>query len=301
MFLKKHVENISLILYNRFMSKREYKDTVFVDLFFHCEDAIENFASLLEALCTFLKLDFHFTLCDLKPISLENSLYNERRTDVLYDVGKRLLVFVEHQSTVNPNMPLRFLEYFVEVLKKFPYERTKYGSTPLEMRDVIFINLYNGKEKTDDVYISYLSDLIKTKVIKDIALELKVFNININSPRNSHLLKLCLILKDYVLFVAEAEKHLAIDRKNGLDIAIDNCIKSGILDEYLKENRRGVMGLFLGEYDQNVALEVAREESYDRGRLEGYKNTAKNLLTMGLPIEDIAKATGLSEVEIAKL
>ena len=81
------------------------------------------------------------------------------------------------------------------------------------------------------------------------------------------------------------------------------------------------MGLFLGEYDQNVALEVAREESYDRGvlegeargilkgeakgmlrgRLEGYKNTAKNLLSMGLPIDDITKATGLPKKEIERL
>jgi len=80
-----------------------------------------------------------------------------------------------------------------------------------------------------------------------------------------------------------------------------------------KENRSGIMGLFFGEYDQNTALEVAREESYDRGRLEGklegklegrqegYKNTAKNLLSMGLPIKDIAKATGLSQGEIEKL
>ena len=287
------------------MRKREYKDTVFVDLFFHCEDAIKNFASLLKALCAFLKLEFRFELCELTPISLENSLYSGRRTDVLYDVGNKLLVFIEHQSTINPNMPLRFLEYFIEVLKKFPYERTKYGSTPLEIRDVIFINLYNGKEKTDNVYISYFSDLIKNRLIKDFSIEVKVFNININHPHNKELLDMCLILKDYVLFVLEAEKHLLLDRKTGLDIAIDYCIKNGILAEYLEENRRGVMGLFLGEYDQNIALEVAREESYDKGRLEGrlegMKSTAKNFLSLGVPIEKVAKATGLSKKEIEGL
>ena len=74
---------------------------------------------------------------------------------------------------------------------------------------------------------------------------------------------------------------------------------------YLRENRSGVMGLFLGEYDQNKLVETAKEESYNRGKLEGklegYKNTAKNLLVMGLPIEAIAKATGLSTYEIQKL
>ena len=83
--------------------------------------------------------------------------------------------------------------------------------------------------------------------------------------------------------------------------AIDNCIKKDILSMYLRENRSGVMGLFLGEYDQNKLVETAKEESYNRGKLEGYKNTAKNLLVMGLPIEAIAKATGLSTYEIQKL
>ncbi len=311
------------------MGKREYKDTVFVDLFFHCEEKIKNFASLLRALLIFLKLDFSFGLKDLKPISLSSSLYNGRRTDVLYDVKNTLLVFVEHQSTINPNMPLRFLEYFVEVLKKLPYERSKYGSTPLELKDVLFINLYNGKEKADDLYISYLSDLIKTKVSEDVSIELKVFNININLRHNEKLLELCPVLKDYVLFVDEAERQLSKDREKGLEIAIDNCIRKGILAEYLMENRRGIMGLFLGEYDQNIALEVAREESYDRGvmegrqegilegrqegrqegklegrlegRQEGIRSVAKNFLSMGLPIQDVAKATGLSREEIASL
>ena len=65
------------------MSNREYKDTVFVDLFFHCENARENFASLLSALCDFLSIDFQFEVEDLQPVSLESSLYNGCRTESL--------------------------------------------------------------------------------------------------------------------------------------------------------------------------------------------------------------------------
>ena len=185
------------------MSKREYKDTVFVDLFFHCEEALENFASMLRALCEFLGVEFCFEVEDLEQISLESTLYNGRRTDILYSIKNSLLVFIEHQSTINPNMTARFLEYVIEVLKKMPYGRKKYGSTPLPLKDVLFLNLYNGKEDAHDVYDSYLSDLIAVKILKDVSLELKVTNININAGHNEKLLKSCPVLEGYALFVAE--------------------------------------------------------------------------------------------------
>lgn len=59
-------------------------------------------------------------------------------------MGKKAM---EHQSTYSPNMPLRFLEYVVEVLKTFSYKVTKYGSKPLEVANMLFIVLYNGKKK----------------------------------------------------------------------------------------------------------------------------------------------------------
>ena len=47
--------------------------------------------------------------------------------------------------------------------------------------------------------------------------------------------------------------------------------------------------------------EEGREEGIKEGRKEGIINTAKNLITMNIPIENIAKATGLTQEEIAKL
>lgn len=131
------------------------------------------------------------------------------------------------------------------------------------------------------------------------------------------LMKACPVLKEYSLFVAEARKQLELDRQKGFDIAVDNCIKRGILSKYLNENRRGVMGLFFGEFNMDTALEVAREESYDkgikkgiergmekgieRGREEGILTTAKNFLSLGIPIEDVIKATGLPRAELESL
>ena len=121
--------------------------------------------------------------------------------------------------------------------------------------------------------------------------------------------------------MAEARKQTELDKQKGFDIAVDNCIKQGILSKYLEENRRGVMGLFLGEFNMDTALEVAREESYyagreegiekgiekgreegiEKGRHEGILAAARNFLSLGVSIEDVIKATGLPRAELENL
>ena len=109
------------------------------------------------------------------------------------------------------------------------------------------------------------------------------------------------------------ERQLAIDKQRGFDIAVDNCIKKGILSKYLNENRRGVMGLFFGEFNMDTALEVAREESYDKGKMEGKMEgkieganeekirIAKDMKKKSLPFSLIAEITGISEKKIMAL
>ena len=75
--------------------------------------------------------------------------------------------------------------------------------------------------------------------------------------------------------------------------------------------------MLVAEYDYDLDIEVQREESYNagmtKGREEGREEgrmqgvhmkaieTARNLIHIGLSLENIAKATGLSVEEVAKL
>ena len=64
------------------------------------------------------------------------------------------------------------------------------------------------------------------------------------------------------------------------------------------------MSMFFSQFDMDTELEVVREESYDEGREdgreEGILTTAKNFLRMGIPIDDVIKATGLPRGELEK-
>ena len=89
-------------------TNRKYKDSVFVDLFYSDENALENELALFNAL-----FDTNYTAdeVDIKKFCVENTLYMNLRNDVSFNVGDRILVFGEHQSTINGNMPLRDLMY----------------------------------------------------------------------------------------------------------------------------------------------------------------------------------------------
>ena len=109
------------------MENRNHKDSLFIDLF--CKDqksGKENFISLYNAL--------HQTNLDLKTttlqeVNIENILYMALSNDIAMLVDGRLVVLVEHQSTINENMPLRLLEYDILVLPHPPFVYT-FASLP---------------------------------------------------------------------------------------------------------------------------------------------------------------------------
>ena len=75
---------------------------------------------------------------------------------------------------------------------------------------------------------------------------------------------------------------------------------------YLNEKERAAyQAAWRYESDRVSMLKETEEKALakgiEKGRKEGIINTAKNLITMNIPIENIAKATGLTQEEIAKL
>ena len=55
------------------------------------------------------------------------------------------------------------------------------------------------------------------------------------------------------------------------------------------------------EWDKEAQLKYYTERAFERGRTEANLRTARNLLTMNLPLEKISRAVGLPEEEILKL
>ena len=88
-------------------ANKKYKDSVFVDLFYEDESAEENEISLYNALHDEPLPEG----IKIRKIRVENVLYMNFKNDISFAVGGKLIVFGEHQSTINENMPLRNLLY----------------------------------------------------------------------------------------------------------------------------------------------------------------------------------------------
>ena len=283
---------------------RRYKDSVFVDLFGEDKDAKENFLSLYNAL--------HGTHLDssteLKPLRLDNVMYMSFCNDVSCLIDNKIIVLAEHQSTVNANMPIRFLEYAARLYEQIQNPRDRYLRKLKQIPTPEFYVFYNGEEKYPAEAELRLSDAFTVKSAKP-CLELLVKVININYNKDSKLLEKCKPLEEYTQFVEAVRRHIRLDRENGFKNAIKECIQNDILKDYLERKSREVMNMLIAEYDYDTDMAVQREESLRVGIQQGFADgshqakleTAKILKQLGDSVQKISQATGLSKEEVESI
>ena len=296
---------------------RRYKDSVFVDFFGEDKNAKANFLSLYNALHG-TELD---ASAELEPLRLEQVMYMAFRNDVACLVDGKIIVLIEHQSTVNANMPLRFLQYAARLYERIENPRDRYLRRLKKIPTPEFYVFYNGEEDYPESATLRLSDAFITAPEKQPSLEVVVSVTNINYNKGNEILHTCKPLKEYTLFVDAVRRHTKLDSENGFRNAIKECIRNDILREYLQRKSREVMNMLIAEYDYDVDIAVQREEEREialkegiaQGEAKGFSEgisegsyqkaleTAKNLLDLGLSVANIAKATGLTEAEVEAL
>ena len=287
---------------------RNYKDSVFVDLFGEDTKAKENFLSLYNALHG-SHLD---TVSALTPLRLEQVMYMSFYNDVSYLVDNKMIVLAEHQSTINPNMPIRCLEYVVRLYECILDAQERYARSLIKIPTPEFYVFYNGQEEYPAETLLHLSDAFITKP-EHIPLELEVKVLNINKHKGNKILQSCKPLAEYSAFVEIVRRNIERDKEHGFENAIKECIQNGILKEYLQRKSKEVINMLIAEYDYATDIAVQRAEerkiAYTEGKSLGLAEgshqkaleTAKNLLQFGLSVENIAQATGLSQAEVENI
>ncbi|EPF28229.1 hypothetical protein C5N99_10510 [Treponema medium] len=285
-------------------ANRKYKDSVFVDLFSEDEKAKENFLSLYNALHhTNLPLS-----CPVENIRLDNIMYMNIINDVSCLVDDKIIVLAEHQSTINENMPLRFLQYIARLYEKLQKPTDRYLRTLSKIPTPEFYVFYNGIEDYPETITLKLSDAFITKP-EQVPLELTVRVLNINKDKGGEILKTCKTLDEYSLFVEEVRIQTQLDPENGFTNAVKICIEKGILKEYLQRKAREVINMLIAEYDYDTDIAVQREEAgriaFAQGISQGSRQkafeTAKLMKLEAFDIDMITKMTGLSHEEIEDL
>ena len=293
-------------------ANRNYKDSVFVDLFSEDEKAKENFLSLYNALHNIKLTDIE----KLKNIRLDRVLYMTFYNDVSYLVDNKIIVLAEHQSTINPNMPLRCLEYISRLYEGLFESKEKYSRKLLSIPTPEFYVFYNGEETYPCDKTLKLSDAFMEKDVET-HLELTVKVININRQNHHPVLENCKTMQEYSIFVETVRKWKEKDPQNGFEKAIKECISNNILREYLKRKTKEVINMLLAEYDYETDIavqraeerEIAFAEGIEQGIEQGFANgshqakleTARLMRQRAYLVAEICLMTGLSQEEVEAL
>ena len=272
---------------------RNYKDTVFRMLF----SDRKNLLSLYNAIS-----GAHYDNPEmLEIVTLENAIYMGMKNDIAFIIDTDLFLY-EHQSTYNPNMPLRDLFYISSEYQKLVDKKSLYSSILQKIPAPQFIVFYNGTEKRKDSWVNHLSEAFEN-LPGNPKLELEVLTININEGHNEELMEHCQTLKEYAKYVNCVRKYAReLELNEAVKLAVDECIRNNILSEFLRANKSEVISMSIFEYDKEEEERKLRKAEYEAGVADGFNNgfndginTAKKdaaitLTELHMPIEQIALA-----------
>lgn len=267
---------------------RKYKDSVFTALFGSKENLLELYKVLHPE-------DTEVTTEDIEKIALENVLLIRRYNDAAMGIRDKLIILSEHQSTINPNMPVRILLYIAEeyekIIKKNGDYKSLYSSKLITLPAPEFYVVYTGNKECGDYM--HLTDAFPDEYRNNSFLELDIKVIK-NEDKNN-------ILGGYIAFVKKAEK---LKRTQGytftkaLKEAVEWCREENILAGFIEERSGEIMSLMLEEWNIEDAIKYNREEGRQEGRQEGMVYA---YYEMNMNTKEIAKKMQLTEAEVLEI
>ena len=265
---------------------RKYKDSVFTDLFGSDRDGKKNFLELYNALSG---SDYKLEEVSLKRKVIEQALYKTFNNDVSWEINGRLIVLVEHQSTINENMPFRCLEYVTRIYEGIVPVKERYAEKVYKIPNPDFYVVYFGKKNLPPEQELCLSDAFYTKDSSKLELVVKVKNCT--DPKLLPIFKTCDILKEYCQFIEIVERNYnRLFPKKSFKKAIEIAMEQGILTDYLDRKSREVINMLCAKYSYKDDIAVKQREAREEGAQQKAIEAAKNFYANGVSIELIAKS-----------
>ena len=276
---------------------RKYKDSVFTDLFGSDRDGKKNFLDLYNALSG---EDYKLGAVSLERKVIEQSLYKTYNNDVSWEINGKLIVLVEHQSTINENMPFRCLEYVTRIYEGIVPVKKRYSEKVYKIPNPDFYVVYVGKNKLPPEQELRLSDAFYEKDSSKLELVVKVKNCN--DPKMLPLVKKCDILKQYCQFIEIVERmYNKHSQKKSFQRAVETAISQGILADYLDRKSREVINMLCAKYDYKMDIAVKQEEAFEDGVQHKAIEDAKSFYANGASIELISKSLGMSIEQVQEI
>lgn len=278
---------------------RQYQDSFF-RAYFNDADRLRELAGALHGRT--------YTADDaVEIVTLEGTFLSQVKNDISFLLAGRHLVFIEHQSTPNENMPLRCLYYVCEQLREAVDSRLLYRNQRIPLPVPEFHVFYTGAKELPEESEMRLSDSYRHEGDEKVYLELLVSVHNVVYRAQKALLMKSRALHDYSCFIGEIKTNVAagMPLSNAIRTAMRTCIERDIMRTFLEEHAREVVDMVNFEWNQELFEAAKFEEGLEQGRAEGRDEERGimilNMLREKMPLEMIAKVSNLSLEKVREL
>ena len=237
---------------------------------------------------------------DIQFNTIGDAVYMRMKNDISFIVAFEMDLW-EHQSSFNPNMPMRFFIYAGRLYEKYiaASDYYQYSSSLQPVPRPVCLCFYNGTKEQPESQVLRLSDAYEGE--GDI--EVKVTMLNINYGKNKQLMDACEPLKEYAWLVDAVRRHQSekMDLDAAVDAALDEMPDVFVIKPFILENKAEVKSMFLTEYNEEKVMEKERQEGRQEGAMEEREKVASTMLKEGgMSASFISRMTQLSEEAVRK-
>ena len=245
--------------------------------------------------------------------TIEEILYLGMRNDVSFLIADEMNLY-EQQSTFNPNMPVRGLQYLANLYDKYitANDLNKFSSRQLRLPVPKLVVFYNGVGETEEEQFLALQNAFPEGSSPDV--EVRVRMLNINYGHNRELMERCRPLLEYAWItdtITRCRETMSLE--DAVDLALRDMPDDFLLKPLLRINQAEVKGMLLTEYDEERQRMLDRKDGYEEGmeagmeagRREGIVGAIDMLRDFGLDedeiMERVSSKYGISREEVAAL
>ena len=225
-------------------ANREYQDSMFRALFSDKESAIELYNAI--------EGTDYGPDTEIKFVTLENVAYVNVKNDLGFEIADRLVVLMEHQSTINYNMPARQLQYVAEVFKRALEKQSLFKKKRVPLLTPEFYVIYTGVADWNEKELRLSDSFIFEPPENSLELVVKVIDVRYNKEAAKDILSRSAKLHGYSLLLSYIKGYLregeTLDQ--AMELAVDRCIEEDVLRDFLIEHRKEARGML-----ENISVE----------------------------------------------